>query len=282
MSRRSRRGRWAGHDASPAGCRSPVATAGAPSPAGRARSSCGRPSPVRRPACSSPASSGSSSPKSSGASWACRPGSSRCCQVSACWSRSPHAGSSAGASVPGDGRRVPAGVPRRPATPLGLRAFVARTLAGLATLGSGGPMGLEGPSLYAGAVVGSNLQRRLPRMFRNADRRVLLVAGAAAGVAAIFKAPATGAVFALEVPYQDDLARNMLLPAMVSSAAGYLVFVGINGTSAAVPDPGDGRPDHARPPRRRPPRRRRRAGRPWLRVAAPPRQVALAPAPSPC
>ena len=118
---------------------------------------------------------------------------------------------------------------------LGLREFVARTLAGLATLGSGGPMGLEGPSLYAGAVVGSNLQRRLPRRFRDADRRVLLVAGAAAGVAAIFKAPATGTVFALEVPYQDDLARNMLLPAMVSSAAGYLVFVGVNGTAPLFP-----------------------------------------------
>src|SRR5207344_2722482 len=108
--------------------------------------------------------------------------------------------------------------------------FVARTLAGLATLGSGGPMGLEGPSLYAGAVAGSNLQRRLPRMFRSADRRVLLVAGAAAGVAAIFKAPATGAVFALEVPYQDDLARNMLLPALVSSASGYVAFAAIHGT----------------------------------------------------
>ncbi len=44
------------------------------------------------------------------------------------------------------------------------------------------------------------------------------VASAAAGVAAIFKAPATGAVFSIEVPYQDDLARRMLLPAMVASA----------------------------------------------------------------
>ncbi len=59
---------------------------------------------------------------------------------------------------------------------------------------------------------------------------MLLVAGAAAGFAAIFKAPATGAVFALEVPYQDDLARRMLLPALVSSASSYLVFVAINGT----------------------------------------------------
>ncbi len=96
-------------------------------------------------------------------------------------------------------------------------------------------MGLEGPSLYAGATIGSQLQRRLPRMFRDADRRVLLVAGAAAGVAAIFKAPATGAVFALEVPYQDDLARRMLLPALVASATGYLTFVAVNGTSPLFP-----------------------------------------------
>lgn len=65
-------------------------------------------------------------------------------------------------------------------------------------------------------------------------RRLLLVAGAAAGVAAIFKAPATGAVFALEVPYQDDLARRMLLPALVASASGYLTFVAIHGTTALL------------------------------------------------
>jgi CIC family chloride channel protein len=118
---------------------------------------------------------------------------------------------------------------------LGWRPFVARTVAALATLGSGVPMGLEGPSMYAGAVVGSNVQRRLPRTFRDADRRVLLVAGAAAGVAAIFKAPATGAVFAIEVPYQGDLARRMLLPALVASATGYLAFVAINGTAALFP-----------------------------------------------
>ncbi len=110
------------------------------------------------------------------------------------------------------------------------RPFVARMIAALATLGTGGPMGLEGPSMYSGAVVGSNIQRRFPRVFGNADRRLLLVAGAAAGVAAIFKAPATGAVFALEVPYHDDLARRMLLPSLVASATGYLTFVAFNGT----------------------------------------------------
>jgi len=60
------------------------------------------------------------------------------------------------------------------------------------------------------------------------------VAGAAAGVAAIFRAPATGAVFALEVPYQDDLARNMLGPALVASASSYLAFAAIHGTTPVL------------------------------------------------
>ena len=108
-------------------------------------------------------------------------------------------------------------------------------LAAVATLGFGGAMGLEGPSLYLGASIGSFLQRRFRWMTGGASTRILLVAGAAAGVAAIFKAPATGAIFALEVPYQDDLARRMLLPALVSSASGYLVFVAINDTTPLLP-----------------------------------------------
>jgi CIC family chloride channel protein len=105
-----------------------------------------------------------------------------------------------------------------------------RLVASFFTLGFGGAMGLEGPSLYAGAAIGSLAQRRFMRWLVEADRNVLMVAGAAAGVAAIFKAPATGAIFAIEVPYQDELARRMLLPALVASASGYLAFVAVNGT----------------------------------------------------
>lgn len=122
-----------------------------------------------------------------------------------------------------------------PAHQLALRDLAIRSGAAIAGLGAGLPMGLEGPSLYAGATIGSAVQRRLPRVFRGAEHRVLMVAGAAAGVAAIFKTPATGAVFALEVPYRDDLARRMLLPALVASACGYLTFVSINGTAALIP-----------------------------------------------
>jgi CIC family chloride channel protein len=119
-----------------------------------------------------------------------------------------------------------------PAFTLRLRHFVARTLAAIATLGTGGALGLEGPSLYGGATIGEAIQRRVPRVFRGSDHRTLLGAGATAGVAAIFKAPATGAIFALEVPYRDELARRMLLPALVASATGYLTFVALTDTSA--------------------------------------------------
>ena len=110
-----------------------------------------------------------------------------------------------------------------------------RLAASAATLGSGAAMGFEGPSIYIGAVAGSWLQRTFSRFFGRADSKMLLVCGAAAGVAAIFKAPATGVVFALEVPYRQDLARRMLLPTMFSAAASYVVFAAINGTTPLFP-----------------------------------------------
>lgn len=118
-----------------------------------------------------------------------------------------------------------------PAYRLRPRYLGARIAAAIATLGSGGALGLEGPSLYGGSALGSLVQRKLPAPFRGSDHRTLLVAGAAAGVAAIFKAPATGAIFALEVPYRDDMARRMLLPALVASASGYLTFVTLSNTT---------------------------------------------------
>lgn len=126
-----------------------------------------------------------------------------------------------------------------PEYPLRPRAFMGRIAASIATLGTGGAMGLEGPSMYGGSAIGAFIQRRLPAAFRGADYRTLLVAGAAAGVAAIFKAPATGAIFALEVPYRDQMARRMLLPALVASASGYLVFVAFSSVDPIFSFPAD-------------------------------------------
>lgn len=65
------------------------------------------------------------------------------------------------------------------------------------TLGLGGSAGSEGPIAYAGAGIGSNLGKylRLPPDIM----RTLVIIGAAAGIAGIFKAPIGGAMFALEV-----------------------------------------------------------------------------------
>lgn len=119
--------------------------------------------------------------------------------------------------------------------PLDLRPVLGRVVASIATLGSGGALGFEGPSIYMGAAVGTGLQARFRRLFALTDVKVLMVAGAAAGVSAIFKTPATGAIFAMEVPFRDDTAKRMLLPALVGSVAGYLVYVAIYGTEPLFP-----------------------------------------------
>ncbi|HEY2803101.1 MAG TPA: chloride channel protein, partial [Actinomycetota bacterium] len=111
-----------------------------------------------------------------------------------------------------------------------------RILAAIATIALGGSMGLEGPSIYIGALVGQQAEGRFHAMIREPEtRRVLFVAGAAAGISAIFKAPVTGIIFALEVPYRDDLARHALIPAIFSAATGYLVFVALIGTTPLFP-----------------------------------------------
>jgi CIC family chloride channel protein len=116
-----------------------------------------------------------------------------------------------------------------------LRPVFGRLVACVATLGGGAAMGFEGPAIYLGAAAGVEVQQRLRRVFSGVDRHAALVAGAAAGVAAIFKAPATGAVFALEVPYQDDLASQALLPALIGAASGYAAFAAIHGTEPLIP-----------------------------------------------
>ena len=126
---------------------------------------------------------------------------------------------------------------RRPRMPL--RELPAKLLAGAATIGGGGALGLEGPSIYAGSSLGLVVHRRLGRFFRRDEAHVLLTAGAAAGVSAVFKTPATGVLFALEAPYDDDVTQQALIPSLIASAAGYTVFVALLGSEPVVPFLGD-------------------------------------------
>jgi CIC family chloride channel protein len=57
----------------------------------------------------------------------------------------------------------------------------------------------------------------------------MLISGAAAGMSAVFRAPLTGIVFALEMPYKDDLAHEALLPSLIASVVAYATLVSIVG-----------------------------------------------------
>jgi chloride channel protein, CIC family len=102
------------------------------------------------------------------------------------------------------------------------RPFFWKLLAAITTVGSGGSAALEGPSIYAGGAIGSWLWLRLRRFgLEPSDRRLMLVCGAAAGMAAVFRAPLTGIAFALEMPYKDDLAHEALVPSLIASVVSY-------------------------------------------------------------
>jgi len=113
-----------------------------------------------------------------------------------------------------------------------MRPFVPKLLAAIATVGFGGSAALEGPSIYGGGAIGSWVWTKLGGRFRITprDRRIMLICGAAAGMAAVFRAPLTGLVFALEMPYKDDLAHEALLPSLLASVASYATLASILGT----------------------------------------------------
>ena len=87
-------------------------------------------------------------------------------------------------------------------------------LASSITIGFGGSVGAEGPIVYTGAAIGSNLGR----WFRLSPRilMILVGCGAAAGIAGIFKAPIAGMLFTLEV-LMLDLTTVSVMPLLIAS-----------------------------------------------------------------
>src|SRR5665213_2160842 len=113
-----------------------------------------------------------------------------------------------------------------------VRSFFPKILAAITTVGFGGSAALEGPSIYGGGAIGSWLWVKLRRFrLEPRDRRIMLISGAAAGMAAVFRAPMTGLVFALEMPYTDDLAHEALLPSLIASVVAYITLAFFLGAS---------------------------------------------------
>jgi CIC family chloride channel protein len=95
------------------------------------------------------------------------------------------------------------------------------------TIGTGGSGGREGPIMHIGAAAASFFGGRLK--LRKGDMRTFAIAGAAAGLSAVFRAPLGAAIYAIEVPYKNDLEPGAVIPSMIASVVSYLVFVSFNG-----------------------------------------------------
>ena len=113
-----------------------------------------------------------------------------------------------------------------------MRAFGPKLAAAITTVGFGGSAALEGPSIYGGAAIGSWLWAKLKGLrLDGRDRRIMLICGAAAGMSAVFRAPLTGIVFALEMPYRDDLAHEALVPSLIASVLSFVTLSSFLGSS---------------------------------------------------
>jgi len=107
------------------------------------------------------------------------------------------------------------------------RVPIVKTLASIFTLGFGGSGGREGPTMQIGGALGSLVGRYLKVSVR--ERRILLVAGTAAGMAAVFRTPLGAALLAVEVLHRDDFESDALVPAVLASVVSYSVFISFYG-----------------------------------------------------
>lgn len=101
-------------------------------------------------------------------------------------------------------------------------------IASSVTIGFGGSVGAEGPIVFTGAAIGSNLGQA----FRLSPQTLAMLVGcgAAAGIAGIFKAPIAGLLFVVEV-LMMEITAGAAIPLIVASVTGATVsyiFTGYN------------------------------------------------------
>jgi len=115
-----------------------------------------------------------------------------------------------------------------------MRVGILKPLATAFAIGTGGPFGAEGPIIQTGAAFGSIFAQLTH--FTPYQRRVLLAAGAAAGMAATFVAPLAGILVAIELLLFEFRARSFI-PVAISSAVATAVAVHFRGWAPLFPTP---------------------------------------------
>ncbi len=115
-----------------------------------------------------------------------------------------------------------------------LRQVPGRVLAAIATVGLGGSQGFESPSALIGSSLGECFGR-LRRLAPSADEvRTLVVAGASAGIAAIFSSPGVGTLYGIEVPFRRDVDAPRLVPAAIAASVAFAVRTALIGAKPLV------------------------------------------------
>jgi H+/Cl- antiporter ClcA len=106
------------------------------------------------------------------------------------------------------------------------RLAVLKPISSAISIGTGGPFGAEGPIILTGGAVGSIVGQ----LFRltAAQRRSLLVAGAAAGMSAVFGTPVAATLFGVELLAFEFRPRSMTLIGIAAATADGLRFVMAN------------------------------------------------------
>ena len=85
------------------------------------------------------------------------------------------------------------------------------------SIGSGGPFGAEGPIIMTGGAIGSMIAQLFH--LTSAERKTLLVAGAAAGMSATFAAPVAAVLLAVELLLFEWKPRSLIPVALASAMA---------------------------------------------------------------
>jgi CIC family chloride channel protein len=111
------------------------------------------------------------------------------------------------------------------------RVPVVKIIASALTIGSGGSAGKEGPIAQIGSGFGAFLSSTLKLKPR--DQRILVLAGAAGGIGAIFQAPLGAALFAPEVLYrEEEFEYEGILPCIISSIIAHSLYSEVFGRRA--------------------------------------------------
>jgi CIC family chloride channel protein len=97
------------------------------------------------------------------------------------------------------------------------RLALLKPISSAISIGTGGPFGAEGPIILTGGAVGS-IAGQLLRLTA-AQRRALLVAGAAAGMSAVFGTPVAATLFGVELLAFEFRPRSMVLIGLASATA---------------------------------------------------------------